>query len=498
MGAVVGWLLVLVLAGILTAVVIVCLVPRDAETASPSVGDVLVRWAGRAGHYVTGGESQLARVQRELYNRSIEALPRSRRGAIHLPGRVDAVVSPADAAGIAGFEGVVERELADELRSYVAKFARTSVAAPTVRVTCDPTLRDGEVRIELSQPTVFDGPPPGPATEVFPSSVVLLVSDKGVAAPLLDRALVAGRSAACDLVVADPAGVGTALRVQPAGGRGHGDRCRVDERDGGQRGAHQRPRDAHPGRPGHHRHHDADRHESVMRLHLRADGATHPGRRRANADAWASTCRRAVLSDGAGMWGVPAANEAVQAAMHVPPGSLTDAVRAADGAVHDVSVDAFATLVAVEVGGSGDGTAELEVANVGDSRCLLAPVDGGCRWLTEPHNGAADLVRAGVIGADEVAGHPFRHHLTRSLGADDAAPDVMSITVAAGDRLLLVTDGVHASLDLSALARLLDGGGPGVAASIVLAAFAEGATDNMTAVVLDVVDGGLGRGDRAG
>jgi FHA domain len=204
MGAVVGWLLFLLLAGLLTAIAVVCLVPREAEAPPGPVLDAVRRTFARARRAATGGESGLARLQRELYNRAIEELPRSRSGAIHLPGRIDALVSSTDAVTVAGFEHVVESELADEVRAYVAKFAGAAVAVPDVHLSYDPTLRDGAVRIELSQPTVIDVAPAAPATEVFASPVLLLVADTGASATMLDRALVAGRSAACDLVIADP------------------------------------------------------------------------------------------------------------------------------------------------------------------------------------------------------------------------------------------------------------------------------------------------------
>jgi hypothetical protein len=204
MGAVLGWLLVLVVAAALTVVGVRWLLPRDPD-APTSVATGAQRALDAAARLLArGSESRLARVQRLLYARAIEELPRSRGGTVHLPGRVEAVLSAADATAIAGFEQVVEVELADELQTYVAKFSRMTAAKPSVHVSCDPALAAGEVRIEMSQPTLFDGPPASGGTELFPSSVLVLVSDRGGSVPLLDRALVAGRAATCDLVVADP------------------------------------------------------------------------------------------------------------------------------------------------------------------------------------------------------------------------------------------------------------------------------------------------------
>src|SRR3954462_2479201 len=96
LGALVGWLLVLVLAGFLTAIAVVCLAPRHTDDIPISL-DAVGRALGRVRRAVTGGEGRLARVQRDLYERAIAELPRSRSGAIHLPGRVDALLSTAAA-----------------------------------------------------------------------------------------------------------------------------------------------------------------------------------------------------------------------------------------------------------------------------------------------------------------------------------------------------------------------------------------------------------------
>jgi protein phosphatase len=243
----------------------------------------------------------------------------------------------------------------------------------------------------------------------------------------------------------------------------------------------------------------------VTRAHFSTVGASHPGRRRTNADAWSASTRRAVIADGAGEYGLWAAQEAVAAAMHTPPGNVRAAIRSADAAVRAVDAHAGSTIVVVELtdasaraaattinlgadAGVDHGPSEITVGHVGDSRCLLVAEGKGSAWLTEMHNGAAELVRSGVIGPAEAADHPFQHRLTRSLGGSTATPDLRRVTVRSGDRLVLLTDGVHAALDLAEIDELARRTGD-PALALVDAAFAAGATDNITAVVLDVFTG---------
>src|SRR3954468_13298203 len=98
MAAVVGWVLILVVAGVLTAMSVRWLLPRDPEAARRSTAETVQRALDHAARSLSRGtESRLARVQRELYARAIEALPRSRAGALNLPGRIDAALAPGDA-----------------------------------------------------------------------------------------------------------------------------------------------------------------------------------------------------------------------------------------------------------------------------------------------------------------------------------------------------------------------------------------------------------------
>lgn len=84
------------------------------------------------------------------------------------------------------------------------------------------------------------------------------------------------------------------------------------------------------------------------------------------------------------------------------------------------------------------------LAHVGDSRAYhLRGADIGLSTLD--HSRVHRMLLAGMLAPDKVANHPMGHILERSVGASSVIePDVaeQSIRLAAGDRLLLCSDGV--------------------------------------------------------
>lgn len=120
---------------------------------------------------------------------------------------------------------------------------------------------------------------------------------------------------------------------------------------------------------------------------------------------------------------------------------------------------------------------EAKALHVGDSRAWLLR-DGKLSRLTEDHA----LSRPGLT-----------HVLYRAVGIEpDVKLDVTSIGIQPYDRLLLTTDGVHGVLTPDALTRLLNRrASPEADAQAVIAAVeAEGARDNATLVLIDVIDVG--------
>lgn len=147
------------------------------------------------------------------------------------------------------------------------------------------------------------------------------------------------------------------------------------------------------------------------------------------------------------------------------------------------------TLTGVGVVGSEQGE-QLAVFNVGDSR-VYQITEGQLRQLTVDHSAVQELVDAGRLTAQAARTHPRRNVVTRSLGTDPApAPDVWLVQPAAGDRFLVCSDGLTGELEDAEIAELLaENSDPQAAAEhLVRQAVAVGGHDNVTAVVLDVVE----------
>ncbi len=147
--------------------------------------------------------------------------------------------------------------------------------------------------------------------------------------------------------------------------------------------------------------------------------------------------------------------------------------------LHGMGTTAAAVLI---------GPARAAVAHVGDSR-LYVLRDAGLRRLTRDHSWVEEQVRAGVLDAGAAQRHPLRNVVTRALaGGDGADAEVADLEVAAGDRLLLCSDGLTAVVSDARLAELLAGRDPldAVCARLVAEANAAGGPDNITAIVIDV------------
>jgi len=147
------------------------------------------------------------------------------------------------------------------------------------------------------------------------------------------------------------------------------------------------------------------------------------------------------------------------------------------------------TLVALAVVAE-DGIEQLAVANVGDSRAYLYSATDLIQ-LTRDHSLVEEMVREGRLSAEEALVHPQRSIITRALGMEAAIEvDLWLLLPSGGDRLLLCSDGLTNELSDSRIAATLRRiAEPQEAADeLVRQARAQGGGDNITAVVVDVVD----------
>jgi serine/threonine protein phosphatase PrpC len=141
----------------------------------------------------------------------------------------------------------------------------------------------------------------------------------------------------------------------------------------------------------------------------------------------------------------------------------------------------------------------LHLAHVGDSRAYLLR-DGALRQLTEDHSLVQRMVKEGKLTPEEAEVHPHRSVLTRALGVEpELEVDKETIDVQPGDRLLLCSDGLTTMVSEKEIQTFLaEHDNPQAAAeALVEAANQAGGVDNITAVVLHVLDGNDAASDEA-
>lgn len=140
----------------------------------------------------------------------------------------------------------------------------------------------------------------------------------------------------------------------------------------------------------------------------------------------------------------------------------------------------------------------MAIAHVGDSRIYLLR-HGSLVRVTHDHSYVEELVDSGQITADEARTHPSRSIITRALGSDpDMYADHFSLEVSNGDRVILCSDGLSSMIADSQLEALaVSSATPQQAAdNLVAAALTAGGLDNVTVVVVDVVDDGTAEKSR--
>src|SRR5512139_72653 len=127
------------------------------------------------------------------------------------------------------------------------------------------------------------------------------------------------------------------------------------------------------------------------------------------------------------------------------------------------------------------------LAHVGDSRIYLW---NGERilLLTSDHSWVNEQIQSGVISPEQARSHPLRNVVTRALGGRaDLVVDVQSRQMAAGDVLLLCSDGLTTMVPDREIAEVLAGAGDDLAAAaraLVDAANAHGGEDNITVLLV--------------
>ena len=128
----------------------------------------------------------------------------------------------------------------------------------------------------------------------------------------------------------------------------------------------------------------------------------------------------------------------------------------------------------------------LCLVNIGDSRAYLLPETGQLRQLTTDHTVVQLLYEQGSITAEERATHARRNELLRAVGVSmRVLADIQSIPLAAGDRVLLCSDGLYNMVSPERLTGILRGTPPEQVPEVCIAeANAAGGRDNISVILL--------------
>jgi PPM family protein phosphatase len=171
-------------------------------------------------------------------------------------------------------------------------------------------------------------------------------------------------------------------------------------------------------------------------------------------------------------------------------GLLPRLVQHANAAVHDCTLapeyrgkKMATTLVACALRHD-----QAVVSHVGDSRCYLVR-NGQARQITQDHTWVNQQRKLGLITTAEIAESDSRHVLIRSLGPEMfVSPDTTTLTLLAGDVLVLSTDGVHDEMSERAIAQIVSQKKDieAIARELVARAVEVDGGDNTTAQVIRV------------
>jgi len=130
----------------------------------------------------------------------------------------------------------------------------------------------------------------------------------------------------------------------------------------------------------------------------------------------------------------------------------------------------------------------VALLHVGDSRCYRLR-GNTFEQLTHDHTVLQELLDSGTISMSEAHDHPQRSMLTQVLmGEGSVAPVLMVYEVNPKDRFLLCSDGLSSVLTEKEIKSLLKKSNRDEAVeALVEATYVNGAPDNVTVVVADVV-----------
>lgn len=126
------------------------------------------------------------------------------------------------------------------------------------------------------------------------------------------------------------------------------------------------------------------------------------------------------------------------------------------------------------------------ISHVGDSRLYLYR-NGALSQVTRDHSVVQELIESGQITEEEARSHPRKNYITRALGVtSEECGEYDELTLQAGDRLLLCTDGLTNEVSTANIERLLSMSIEEAAQALIRASLDDGGMDNITVALMDV------------
>jgi len=142
------------------------------------------------------------------------------------------------------------------------------------------------------------------------------------------------------------------------------------------------------------------------------------------------------------------------------------------------------TLTALFISGT-----EISLLHVGDSRAYRLR-GNDLEQLSADHTVLQELLNKGVISASDAHDHPQRSMLTQALmGEGNLEPALQVFEGKIKDRYLLCSDGLTGVLTDKEIKSLIKGkGGAEAVDALVDATYINGAPDNVTIIIADLVE----------
>ncbi|CAN5329184.1 hypothetical protein BH09BAC1_BH09BAC1_04630 [soil metagenome] len=133
------------------------------------------------------------------------------------------------------------------------------------------------------------------------------------------------------------------------------------------------------------------------------------------------------------------------------------------------------------------------VAWAGDSRMYLYRDNAEFTPITDDHSLVWELVKSGQLTPEDARTHENSNIITQSLGDDSRPPkpDAKMVQLHTGDRVMLCSDGLSGMISDNKLAGILSGrlNTAETCRELIQEANNAGGTDNITVLLLDVLDG---------